>query len=374
MTQEKAILAGFRLRDEDAGDPNDPYIELERLADTSGAEGLETITQTDRRPTPQFFIGPGKVKEIRERVDALEVDCVIFNHELSPMQFRNLERELEVKIIDRTQLILDIFAMRAQSMEGKIQVELAQLEYLLPRIAGHGVEMSRLGGGIGTRGPGETKLEVDRRRIRDRIAVLKRKLAGVEKTRRTQNRRRLSAGTPLIALVGYTNAGKSTLFNALTRSDTFVEDKLFATLDPLTRRVYIPNVGEALITDTVGFIKNLPPKLMQTFKSTLEGISDAGLLLHVVDAGNPAYQAQINEVDSVIDALGAADIPQLLVINKIDLPQAPERAERLLKVRNGAVVSAKKDKEFALLKSKIAEVFQKKRRTKGKMGTTDEHG
>lgn len=359
-SHETVILSGHRARGIGAEDPDEAYVELAHLAKTAGGEVAAVHTQPETRPTPQFFIGSGKVEELHELIHELDADVVIFNNNLSPLQFRNLERELGIKVLDRTQLILDIFAMRARSNEGKIQVELAQLEYLLPRITGRGVELSRLGGGIGTRGPGETKLEVDRRRIRDRIAVLKRKLAGVEKTRRTQNRRRLSAGAPLIALVGYTNAGKSTLFNALTRSDTFVEDKLFATLDPLTRRVYIPNVGEALITDTVGFIKNLPPKLMQTFKSTLEGISDAGLLLHVVDAGNPAYQAQINEVDSVIDALGAADIPQLLVINKIDLPQAPERAERLLKIRNGAVVSAKKDKEFTSLKSKIAEVFQKK--------------
>ena len=351
MSNEKALLTGFRTRGVEPGDPDDPYIELERLAHTAGAAVAAVLNQPETRPTPQFFIGSGKVRELRELVLEHEADAVIFNNELTPLQFRNLERELEVKVLDRTQLILDIFAMRAQSREGKIQVELAQLEYLLPRITGRGVELSRLGGGIGTRGPGETKLEVDRRCIRTRISVLKKQLAKVEQTRRTQTARRRRAGLPLIALVGYTNAGKSTLFNALCRAtDAFVEDKLFATLDPLTRRIHIQGHGPALLTDTVGFIRNLPEKLMETFKSTLEGIRDADLLLHVVDVSNPQCGDQMHEVDRIIADLDAQDIPALCVFNKIDALAAAGRVDVLLKShRLSAAVSARKRTNFEQL-------------------------
>jgi GTP-binding protein HflX len=361
MEREKAILAGFRSQGIDLGEPDDPYIELVRLADTSGAEVVETITQPERRPTPQFLIGTGKVKEIHERLHELDADIVIFNHELTPLQFRNLERELGVKILDRTQLILDIFAMRAQSREGRIQVELAQLEYLLPRITGRGVELSRLGGGIGTRGPGETKLEVDRRRIRTRIGMLKKSLAKVEKTRGIQAHRRRNSGATTLALVGYTNAGKSTLFNKLTAADAFVEDKLFATLDPLTRRVYIPGPGNCLITDTVGFIANLPKKLMETFKSTLEGIRDADVLLHVADISNPQYLDHIREVESILVELGAHTIPTVLVFNKADTLDKPDRLGAELNRRDSAVgISARTGQGLDDLKSAVAEALKNK--------------
>lgn len=354
--KEKAILAGFRPGGAAAWEEDGPYVELERLADTSGAKVVATITQKETTPTPQYHIGPGKVQEIADAVRELDADLVIFNHELTPLQFRNLERELDVKVLDRTQLILDIFAMRAQSSEGKIQVELAQLEYLLPRIAGHGIELSQLGGGIGTRGPGETKLEVDRRRIRDRISTLKKKLKKVEKNRAVQKQRREKAGIQVIALVGYTNAGKTTLFNNLTDEKAFVEDKLFATLDPLTRRIYLPGIGNALIVDTVGFIKNLPVHLVESFKSTLEGIRDARLLLHVVDVSNPQYENQMKEVDKIIAELGAQDVPSVIVLNKTDALDKPERLNLLLKTFPEAVpASALRDRELTALKRAITE-------------------
>ncbi len=351
---EKAVVAGFRTAHVEWGDTDDPYIELARLAETSGARVVAVVTQKETRPTVQFYIGPGKVAEIREAIEEMEADLVIFNNELSPLQFRNLEKELGVKVIDRTQLILDIFAMRAQSNEGKIQVELAQLEYLLPRIVGRGVELSRLGGGIGTRGPGETKLESDRRRIRDRISTLKKKLEKVEKNRLIQKQRRERARVPVLSLVGYTNAGKTTLFNALSKEKAFVEDKLFATLDPLTRKIYIEGVGNALLVDTVGFIKNLPVHLVESFKSTLEGVRDASVLLHVVDVSNPQYQEQMDEVDRIISELGATKVPYLLVFNKIDRVGNSERLDHLLRLHPGAVaISAKKEREFADLKKAV---------------------
>lgn len=357
-----AILAGFVSRGEDSDDPESSYAELARLVDTAGASVLEIITQPETTPTPQFMIGSGKVREIAEAVEDLEADMVVFNHELSPLQFRNLERELGVLVLDRTQLILDIFAMRAQSNEGKIQVELAQLQYLLPRITGRGVELSRLGGGIGTRGPGETKLETDRRRIRDRISSLKKKLAKVEKTRREQKRSRQKSGIALTALVGYTNAGKTTLFNRLASEKTFAEDKLFATLDPVTRKIFVPGCGEVLITDTVGFIQNLPVKLVESFKSTLEVVAEAHLLLHVVDVSNPRFEEQMEEVVKTVASLDAAGIPMLTVFNKADLPMPDDRLERLLAAYPYSVpISAKKDKSFAPLTARMAESLPAKK-------------
>jgi len=364
MEPEKAILAGFRARGQEPGEPGDPFVELSRLAGTSGAQVADIVTQPEQRPTPQFFIGPGKVAEIHERIHELDADLVIFNHELTPLQFRNLERELGVKVIDRTQLILDIFAMRAQSREGRIQVELAQLAYLLPRIAGKGVELSRLGGGIGTRGPGETKIETDRRRIRARIRALENSLTRVEKTRGVQARRRRKSGVPSIALAGYTNAGKSTLFNKLAAADAFVEDKLFATLDPLTRRVFIPSAGPCLITDTVGFIAGLPEKLMETFKSTLEGIRDADVILHVADISNPQYEEHIREVETILLELGANTIPCILAFNKADALDETLRGrlDAELRRREGAVaISARSGAGLDDLKTAVAHALQRAR-------------
>jgi GTPase len=353
---EKAVVSGFRTAHAVTGDIDDPYIELERLIETSGARVVAAVTQRETKPTAQFYVGPGKVEEIAEAVREHEADLVVFNNELSPLQFKSLEKELEVKVIDRTQLILDIFAMRANSNEGKIQVELAQLEYLLPRISGKGIELSRLGGGIGTRGPGETKLETDRRRIRDNISTLKKKLEKVVNNRLIQKQRREKANIPVVSLVGYTNAGKTTLFNALSNETAFVEDKLFATLDPLMRRVYFPDAGNALIVDTVGFIKNLPVKLVESFKSTLEGVREARLLLHVIDISSPQYMEQMDEVFRIINELEAAEIPCILVFNKADRLEKPERLELLLKqYPNSVPLSAKHGTGFEDLKRIIAE-------------------
>jgi len=353
--REKCLLAGMRPQGVSHGDPGDPYVELALLADTSGAQVSAVITQPERKPEPKFFVGSGKVSEITAAAREHGAELVIFNHELSPLQFRNLERELEVKVIDRTQLILDIFAMRARSNEGKIQVELAQLEYLLPRITGRGVELSRLGGGIGTRGPGETKLEVDRRRIRRRISVLKKKLEKVERNREIQKGRRKKSGVPVITLVGYTNAGKTTLFNALSYEDSLAEDKLFATLDPLTRRVYLPGAGRVLLIDTVGFIRDLPVELVESFKSTLEVVRDAHLMLHVVDVSAEQCEEQMEEVKRTVESLGAGDIPELTVFNKIDAQVPGERLERLMKGHPGAVaVSALKREGFDELRESMA--------------------
>lgn len=351
-----AILAGFIPKGENSGDPESSYAELARLADTAGTTVAAVITQPKTIPTSQFMVGSGKVREIAEAVEDLGASMVIFNHEMTPLQFRNLERELGVQVLDRTQLILDIFAMRAQSNEGKIQVELAQLQYLLPRITGKGVELSRLGGGIGTRGPGETKLETDRRKIRERISTLKKKLEKVEKTRKEQKRSRQKSGIPLIALVGYTNAGKTTLFNRLAAEKSLAEDKLFATLDPVTRKIYIPECGQALITDTVGFIRELPIKLVESFKSTLEGIVDAHLLVHVVDVANPRFEGQMEEVQKTVASLDAAHIPELTVFNKADMELPDNRLERLRKTYPYSIsISAAKDRDFAALTSKMAQ-------------------
>ncbi|HOY61900.1 MAG: GTPase HflX [bacterium ADurb.Bin236] len=353
--REKAILAGFRTRGTSADETDEAYVELARLADTAGADAVAVVTQAETTPTPQFFVGRGKVDEIAAAVDEHEAEVVIFNHNLSPLQFKNLEEALEAKVVDRTQLILDIFAMRAASDEGKIQVELAQLTYMLPRITGKGLLLSRLGGGIGTRGPGETKLEADRRRIRARISTLKKKLEKIALHRSVQNRRRDRSGVRVVALVGYTNAGKTTLFNRLSSETAFVEDKLFATLDPLTRRVYLPGAGNILVIDTVGFIKNLPVELVESFKSTLEVARDAHLILHVTDISNPTFEEQMFEVEKILAELGAGDAPTMMVFNKTDALDKPGRLDAMLKSNPGSIaVSALKSESIDNLKEEIA--------------------
>ncbi len=293
--------------------------ELERLAETAGAQIVGRFTQQLKSVTPATLIGRGKVDEIRAELPSLDADLVIVDEDLTPAQQRNLETAFKVRVIDRSQLILDIFARRAHSNEGKLQVELAQLSYLLPRLTRQWTHLSRLGGGIGTRGPGETQLEVDRRRIRERIRHLKVRLKTVERTRTLQRKERNEVPFATVALVGYTNAGKSTLMNTLTRAGVFVEDKLFATLDPTTRALRLPNGDKIMVVDTVGFINKIPHSLIEAFKSTLEEVKSADLLLHLVDMTHPLFTEQIQIIEGVLNEIGAGEIPTILVPNKIDM-------------------------------------------------------
>ncbi len=298
--------------------------ELEKLTETAGATVVSRFAQHLRGISPATLIGSGKVEEIRGYLREIKPDLVIFDEDLSPAQQRNLESSFQTRVIDRSQLILDIFAQRARSNEGQLQVELAQLEYLRPRLTRRWLHFSRLGGGIGTRGPGETQLEVDRRRVRERIATLKRRLAKVEKTRGLQRRERLEVPYATVALVGYTNSGKSTLMNSLTRAGVVVEDKLFATLDPTIRSLRLPDGDRVMLADTVGFISKIPHSLIESFKSTLEEVKSADLLLHVVDMTSPLYEEQVQIVEAVLNDIGAGETPCLMVANKIDLlPSTP---------------------------------------------------
>ncbi|HLA25112.1 MAG TPA: GTPase HflX, partial [bacterium] len=317
---ERAVLAGVHGTGGVQGtEMRDPEMEeLRRLAESAGAQVVGTLVQHRGRPTPATFLGKGKVEELRALCDEVSADLAIADHELTPAQQRNLERSLDLKVIDRTALVLDIFARRAQTHEGRLQVELAQMTYLLPRLTGRGTMLSRLGGGIGTRGPGETKLEVDRRRIRNRITDLRREIGEIRKHRSLQRKARREAQFPTAALVGYTNAGKSTLLNTLTNAGVFVEDKLFATLDPTVRKVELPNGRPVLLIDTVGFITRLPTELIAAFRATLEEVTEADLLVHVVDASHPDWRAQMRSVERVLRDLSAADKPMIIAMNKTD--------------------------------------------------------
>jgi GTP-binding protein HflX len=300
--------------------------ELGRLADTAGVGVADRVVQPLRRIDPATFIGRGKAQEIRARAEDGRASVVIFDDALSPAQQRNLERVLDRKVIDRSALILDIFAQRARSLEGKMQVELAQLQYLLPRLTRHWTHLSRLGGGVGTRGPGETQLEVDRRRVRERIALLRRRVRDVDRTRGLHRHERATVPFPTVALVGYTNAGKSTLMNTLTQAGVLVEDRLFATLDPTIRRLRLPGGLTVLVADTVGFIHKLPHQLVDAFKSTLEEVRSAQLLVHVVDVSHPTWAEQVQVVESVLTEIGADERPVVRALNKIDLLPAGTRA------------------------------------------------
>lgn len=314
--RERAIL--ISVSNEARDEAEDSLDELAELARTADLVILDRVLQRSRQLNPKYLLGEGKLREVV--ISALEqgATLLVFDQDLSPSQVRSISEVTELKIIDRTQLILDIFARRAHTRDGKVQVELAQLKYIMPRLTGKGVALSRLMGGIGGRGPGETKLEVDRRRIRDRISRLEKQLEELSKGRRQRRQKRIRAGVPIISIVGYTNAGKSTLLNALTQSEVFTEDLLFATLDTSTRRLRFPMEREVIITDTVGFIRRLPKSLVGAFKSTLEELEDADLLLHLVDLSHPRFAEHIVAVESILNELELAQIPRLLVFNKVD--------------------------------------------------------
>ncbi len=321
---ERAALVGL-VTSSTRGDADHSLDELARLADAAGATVVMRMLQDRPRPDPATFIGSGKVSALAAACAEAAVDVVIFDNELTPGQQRQLEDKVERKVIDRTQLILDIFARRARTREGKWQVELAQLKYLLPRLVGSATALSRLGGGIGTRGPGETKLESDRRRIRVRIQVIQREIDQVRQRRSQLRERRHKQSVPTVALVGYTNAGKTTLFNRLTNESAVASDALFVTLDPLVRRVRLPDSRELLVSDTVGFIDRLPHALVAAFSATLEEVAEADLILHVIDAGSSERDKQMAAVHRVLEEVGAADVAMVPVYNKIDMISPDER-------------------------------------------------
>jgi GTP-binding protein HflX len=333
---EPAVLAGIDRRGDEAS-----LDELAALADTAGAEVVGRLVQRRDEPDPTTFIGRGKLDELHAMIHAAGARLVVFDDELTPAQLRNLEERLKVKVVDRTALILDIFALHAASREGKAQVELAQLNYLLPRLRGWGEAMSRMGGGIGTRrGPGETKMEVDRRRIRRRISKLRGDIADLATTRSVKRAGRERSGVAQVALVGYTNAGKSTLMNALTGAGVLVADQLFATLDPTVRRLRLPGGRSATLSDTVGFVRKLPHDLVEAFRSTLEEVALASLILHVADASAEDVEEQVAAVRDVRAEIGAGGIPEVLVLNKMDLLSDVDRARAGRRHPEGVPVSA----------------------------------
>jgi len=327
---ERTLLVGLERSDESKWDHAESLQELGELVKSAGGEVVDTAVQRRQSPTAAYYIGPGKANELAELCKQGNIGTVIFNDELSPAQSRNLEKVFERKILDRTQLILDIFAQRAKSKDGKLQIELAQLQYLLPRLTGMWTHLSRQSGGIGMRGPGETQLEVDRRRVQERIARLSRELAEVRQQRGIQRAGRLRQHWPIVSLVGYTNAGKSTLLNRMTRSEVYAADQLFATLDPTTRQFILPNKQKLLLTDTVGFLKELPHHLIESFKATLEEVAEADLLLHVVDLSHPLYEQQMAAVQVVLEELNAWGKQMIVVFNKIDRVPNPALVEHCL--------------------------------------------
>jgi GTP-binding protein HflX len=354
VLRQRALLVGTGFGPQGLEDAERSLAELALLTDTAGADPVETVLQRRDRPDSATYVGKGKVDELRELVEALDVDVVVFDDELTPAQQRNLEQLLKVDVVDRVALILDIFAQHATSQVGMLQVELAQYRYLMPRLRGRGVELSQQAGGIGTRrGPGETKLEVDRRRIQKRVTKLEHDLVRAAGTRATQRKARRRRGMLTISLVGYTNAGKSTLLNRLTQADVLVEDRLFSTLDPTTRRLRLPGGETVLCSDTVGFVRRLPHQLVEAFRSTLDEVRDADLLVHVVDATAPDAESQIDAVRSVLDEIGAGEVPELVVVNKTDAAD-PDRVHEL--VRGGAVaVSARTGEGIDVLVAAIGE-------------------
>jgi GTP-binding protein HflX len=353
---ERAVLVHLDGQDPEVRE--DPQ-EFQELAISAGAETVAFISVPRQRPTAKFLIGSGKVEELRDLVKAEQIDLVIFNHTLTPSQERNLEHVLECRVLDRTGLILDIFAQRARTHEGKLQVELAQLDHLSTRLVRGWTHLERQGGGIGMRGPGETQLETDRRLLRVRVRQLKSRLKKVRSQREQARRGRQRADIPSVSLVGYTNAGKSTLFNAMTNAEVFTADQLFATLDPTLRRLQLDDLGPIVLADTVGFIRHLPHKLVEAFRSTLEESSNSALLLHVIDAHEPERKEQIEQVMAVLGEIGAEEVPLLEVYNKIDLLDAVE--PQIQRDGDGKPqrvwLSAQSGQGLALLRQAIAELL-----------------
>lgn len=366
--REKAVLVAIQDKDPFF---EEHFEELRRLAESAGAEVVAEVVQKRDRPDPATFIGKGKVEEVRRIAKEAGANLVIFASNLRPVQQRNLEERIGVRVIDRTQLILDIFAQRARTKEGMLQVELAQLTYLLPRLVGRGTEMSRLGGVIGTRGPGETKLELDRRRIRRRIQRIKEELEEVRRHRELHRKQRRALGLPVVSLVGYTNAGKSTLFNRLTKAEVYVDDRLFATLDPTVRRLPVDSGKVVLLSDTVGFIRRLPPNLVAAFRATLEEVREATALIHVVDASSPMMLEQMEEVERTLKAIGAGGKPTILAFNKTDLLDGPsldalrKRAEQYPRA---VLISALKGWGLEELRKEILRVVEEAERDKAPGG------
>ena len=319
VARQKALLVSVDLAGAGIGDVNRSIGELRLLTDTAGSTPVGTVVLKRRSPHPATFVGPGQAEDLARDADLLDVDVVVFDNSLAPGQQRNLQQLFECDVVDRVAVILDIFAQHATSREGMLQVELALLKYHLPRLRGRGTELSRLGGGIGTRGPGETKLETDRRRIMRRISHVERRMKEVHSARQSQRKTRAGAAIPLASLVGYTNAGKSTLMNALTGAGVRTEDRLFSTLDSTTRKLELANGRLMLLSDTVGFVRRLPHQLVEAFRSTLQETVGADLLLHVVDASEPGAPGQIGAVREVLDSIGAGHVPEMLVLNKADL-------------------------------------------------------
>lgn len=357
--REKAVLVVLNLSNNQAWLKEDLIDELRALAASCGAKDEAEVIARIRKPDPAYFIGKGKAEEIANLIEENDANVVIFNEDLTPAQERNLEKITNVKVIDRTQLILDIFAQRAKSAEGKIQVELAQLEYLLPRLAGRGQMLSGLGAGIGTRGPGEQKLEIDRRRIQERISRLKKDLKKIEKRREVLREKRKKNIIPNVTLIGYTNSGKSTLINALTNANQTVQDKLFSTLDPIVRKLTLPNNQTVLIADTVGFLHNLPHHLIESFKATLEEVVEADILLHVLDVSHPRAFELKQSVYEVLGELKVMDKPIITVLNKIDKVNNQSIIDNFIrKLDNSISISALYKKNLNELTQLIVNQFQ----------------
>jgi len=359
VRRQRALLVGVVIRPGTMTEGEASLDELERLTDTAGSDPVHSILVKRDAPDSALFVGKGKAADIAADVSAMDIDVVVFDNELSPAQQRNLNERFGVDVVDRTALILDIFAQHASSKEGMLQVELAQHRYRLPRLRGKGTQLSRLGGGIGTRGPGETQLETDRRRILDRMRKIERQLTEAAGSRATRSKARRGNGLPLVALVGYTNAGKSTLFNALTNAEVLVEDRLFATVDSTIRKLELPGGAEALASDTVGFVKRLPHQLVESFRATLEEVQDADLLLHIVDAADEDPERQAEAVRDVLVEIDAGEIPELIVFNKIDIAK-PAALRRLLSVHDGSIaVSAATGKGITELRDAVLNELQR---------------